>query len=128
MVTPRTLAGHRLVGLDTTIFIYAFEANADFGQASWDLLASVRDRQITGVASTIVLGELLVRPYRSDQPDVARFYEDALTEYPNLDLVPADSAICRTAAELRGRYPTLRLPDAIHLATAVAAGATAFVS
>jgi predicted nucleic acid-binding protein len=59
---------------------------------------------------------------------MADTYQRQLTAFPNLRLVPADAAICRTAARLRAAQRSLRLPDAIHLATALEQGATAFVT
>lgn len=57
---------------------------------------------------------------------------DALSYYRNylglgLDLVPLSAAIAEDAAWLRGRAG-MAVADAVHLATARAAGATAFVT
>ncbi len=60
--------------------------------------------------------------------DLARAYRERLARFPNLSLVAPDVEICERAAELRARITRLRLPDALHLATAIASGASAFVT
>ena len=128
MVAAGVVERHRRVGLDTMVFIYAFEGPREFGRPCTALLASIRDGDRAGVMSTLVLGELLVRPLRENRRDVALRYVELLGRYPNLEQVPADGAICQLAAELRATTPSLRLPDAIHVATALSHGATALVS
>jgi len=125
---PRSLAEHRLVGLDTMVFVYALEDHPELGDPCRRLLAAIQEGRSRAVASALVLGELLVRPYRENRPDIARRYSDLLVGYRNLELVTADRAICETAAQLRGREPSLRLPDAVHVATAISKGATALVT
>ena len=84
--------------------------------------------QVRGVASTLVLAELLVLPFaKGDRVTVDR-YVRRLSTFPNLRLVAPDVAICRTAARLRAERRALRLPDAIHLATAIESKASAFVT
>lgn len=50
-----------------------------------------------------------------------------LTTFPNLRLLDVNRSIAEGAARLRATYG-LALPDAVQIATAVAAGATGFVS
>jgi predicted nucleic acid-binding protein len=47
--------------------------------------------------------------------------------FPHLTLYPIDPPIAEVASDLRATYP-LRAPDALHLATAIVAGAEAFVT
>ena len=128
MVAPRALEQHRLIGIDTTVFVYAFDAHPEFGAACEAVLRSVEAGRVEAVMSTLVLSELLVRPFRLSRMDVAARYVDALARHPHLVQVPADGPICQLAAKLRGQVPALRLPDAVHMATALAKGATALVS
>jgi predicted nucleic acid-binding protein len=110
------------------VFVYAFENHPEFGPACRSLLSSIQIGSTLAIASTLVLGELLVRPFRDNRPDIARGYTELLAAYPNLEQVPADASICESAAQLRAQWPALRLPDAIHIATALSKRATAFVS
>ncbi|MEM3658319.1 MAG: PIN domain-containing protein, partial [Candidatus Hadarchaeum sp.] len=69
----------------------------------------------------------LVKPLREGRPEVARDYRDLLTTYPELALIPVDAEIAERAADLRACYG-LRTPDALQVATALHAGATAFLT
>src|SRR5712691_5573919 len=88
VVTPRALVQHRLVGLDSTVFVYAFENHPEFGPACRSLLNSIQIGSTLAIASTLVLGELLVRPFRDNRPDIARRYTELLAAYPNLEQIP----------------------------------------
>jgi predicted nucleic acid-binding protein len=114
--------------VDTSVFIYALERKSPFALAAEAVLHAVIEGHPTAAISKLVLAELLVVPYRAQRPDVASKYVHYLESYPNLTLVAPGVEICRTAARLRGEVSALKLPDAIHLATAVASGATAFVT
>jgi predicted nucleic acid-binding protein len=110
------------------VFIYDWEQHPLFGTAAGAVLVAVETGALTAVASTLLLAELLVGPYRAGRPRAADAYARRLTAFPNLRLVPPDVVVCRAAARLRGATPGLRLADAVHVATALESGATAFVT
>ena len=119
MVNPRALAAHRRVGLDTSIFVYALERRSPFAPAAEAVLQAVIERRPTAAISTLVVAELLVVPYRAKRPDLASQYVQYLVAFPNLTLLAPGVEVCRVAASLRGNTAALKLPDAIHLATAI---------
>jgi uncharacterized protein len=81
----------------------------------------------TAATSTITMTELLVQPYRdSAEQRVNEFYA-LLATYPNLDWTAANLEIADTAARIRATH-RLRTPDALLAATAIHAGATAFIT
>jgi len=121
------LAGHRLIALETSIWIYYFEGSADFGRAAAAVLEAVSAGQVAAVASELVLLELLVAPLRKGAQDVADEIEMTLLHFPHLELAPVTRAVLVHAAEFRARY-RLRTPDAIMVATAVESGATLAVT
>lgn len=121
------LAGHRLVALDTSVWIYHFEGSAAYGQAADSVLEAIAQGHIEAVASELVLLELLVAPLKKGAQDVADEIELALLHFPHLQLAPATRTVLTGAAEFRARYG-LRTPDAIMLATAVECGATLAVT
>jgi predicted nucleic acid-binding protein len=121
------LAGHRLVALDTSIWIYHFEGSGAYGQAADSVLEAIARGHIAAVASELVLLELLVAPLKKGAPDVADEIEMALLHFPHLELAPVTRAVLVRAAEIRARYG-LRTPDAIMVATAVESGATLAVT
>ena len=121
------LTGHRLVALDTSVWIYHFEGSAGLGQAADRVLEAIAQGRIEAVASELVLLELLVAPLKKGAPDIADEIELALIHFPNLQLVPVTRAVLLRSAEIRARHG-LRTPDAIMLATAIECGATLAVT
>ena len=121
------LSGHRLVALDTSVWIYHFEGSAAYGRAADSVLEAVTEGKIGAVASELVLLELLVAPLKKGAQDVADEIELTLQHFPNLQLAPVTRAVLVRAAEIRARYG-LRTADAIMLATAVESGATLAVT
>jgi predicted nucleic acid-binding protein len=121
------LAGHRLIALDTSIWIYHFEGSAAHGPTADSVLEAVSEGQVAGVASELVLLELLVAPLKKGAQDIADEIELTLLHFPHLQLAPVAYTVLLRAAEIRARYG-LRTPDAIMVATAVESGATLAVT
>ncbi len=118
---------HKRVLIDTGVWIYHFEQHTDFGAAAGQVIESLEDGRFGGVASELTLLELTVRPLQLGRQDVADDYEVLLGYFPNLELVPISREILMEAAALRARH-RLRTPDAIQIATGLAAGATLAVT
>ena len=121
------LAGHRLIALDTSVWIYHFEGSTALGQAADSVLEAISRGRIGAIASELVLLELLVAPLKKGAQDVADELEMALAHFPNLELMPVTRTVFVRAAEIRARY-ALRTPDSIVLATAMESGATLAVT
>jgi predicted nucleic acid-binding protein len=121
------LAAHAILGLDTPVFIYHLEAHPHYLPLTQVLLAGVQAGRWTAVTSTVTVMELTVRPWQLDRPAVAREYEALLAHFPHLTLVDVTREVARRAAQLRARH-RLRPADALQAATALVAGATAFVT
>lgn len=127
MVDPRRLVARlereALVALDTTPFIYHLEDTAPYSDLTEALFAWIARPGGRAVTSTLTLLEVLVGPYRArDEARVNEFYA-RLTTFPHLEWVPPSFEVADRAAGIRAAHGT-RVPDAIHLATARAAGAT----
>lgn len=132
MVAPprarrRDYQGHQRVLIDTNVWLYHLEGNAEFGTAASELLSAVEHGVIEGVASELTLLELQVRPLRLKRQDIADHYEILLDHFPHLLLAPIIRDILGLAAVLRAKY-NLKTPDAIVLATGIRHGATLAVS
>jgi predicted nucleic acid-binding protein len=81
----------------------------------------------SAVTSTIVLTEILVQPYRTQNlPQAERFYA-LLTTVPNLEWTAPSLPTAKLAAALRASY-RLQTPDAFIAAAAIICNATAFVT
>lgn len=121
------LTGHRVIALDTSVFIYHFEAHPNYHRLTDQILRAVQSGQVQGVTSTVTLMELTVRPWQLAQAQVARHYEILLSNFPNLTLCDVNRDVARKAAQLRAS-DKLRPADALQVATALVSGATLFVT
>ncbi|MGA3019499.1 MAG: PIN domain-containing protein [Bryobacteraceae bacterium] len=121
------LRRHRLISLDTSVFIYQLESNARYLPLTDHIFSWLEGPHSKAVTSTITMTELLVQPYReSDDQRVDEFY-GLLSTYPNLDWIAPNLEIADVAARLRALH-RLQTPDALQAATAEHAGATGFIT
>ena len=113
--------------IDANVFIYAIERNEHFGSAAQRVLQTVLLGPGSAFTSELTLAEVLVQPFRSKNQTLIALYEDLLTDATKLTLVPVTRPILRTAAELRAAS-NQKLPDSIHLATALSSGCSIMVT
>ncbi len=106
------------VYLDTNLFIYAVEAIAPYAEHVKSLFEAADRGQIRLVVSSLALAETLVMPYRKGDDILITAYRELFTHPPaGLLVAQLDAAVLEQAARLRATVDSLRLPDAIHLAT-----------
>jgi predicted nucleic acid-binding protein len=112
---------------DSDVLIYAIVPGHELGRPVRALFppeAGDRSDVIVGIGSVLLLPELLTKPSREQS-------ENELAELgallSRLDLRPADLATAELATSLGASYG-LRAVDAVHLATAVVAGADRFLT
>lgn len=123
----RALADHRILGLDTPLFIYHLEANRSFLHLTQELFSGIQEGRWQAITSTITLLEVTVPAWRQSQESVARQYETLLINFPNLTVLDISREVARRAAQLRAMY-SLRTPDALQVAASQVGGATVFVT
>ena len=114
-----------LVALDTMVLIYALEGNERYGPRAREVLRRVEVGEWRAVIASLVVTEVLTAPLKVGRTGIADMHFRFLERLPNLDIAPMTVEVARVAAELRAEHG-LGTPDAIHLATARVAGATAF--
>jgi predicted nucleic acid-binding protein len=115
--------------LDSNVFIYAFEAVAGpLRQAIAQLFRQIYSGQCVSGTSLIARCEVLVRPLRLRQTELADRYRSLLSGDSIVSIYGLDERTADLAAELRADYPTLKLPDALHIATAIQRGCDALVT
>lgn len=123
----QVLSRHRLIALDSCVMIYHLEGDESFAPAAGQVLSRVQQGRNSAVMSTLALLEIQVGPYRKDAQDLADRYYALLSAWPNCRWIPLTYPIADRAARLRAQYG-IATPDAIHLATAIEAGAGLFVT
>jgi predicted nucleic acid-binding protein len=116
LVILNAIRGER-VYLDTNIFIYALEGYPDFVDELTELFESLDEGNLSAVTSELTLAEVLVRPFIDGNTERHTAYQQALQSSEVLEVVPVSRDVLIEAALIRS-ITNLRLPDAIHAATA----------
>jgi predicted nucleic acid-binding protein len=115
------------VYLDANFFIYALEAVQPWARAAGEILAALDRGDLTAVTSELSLAECLVKPLERGHTDVVEAYLAMLKDRRSLSVLPVTREILVEAATLRARS-RIKLPDAIHAATALQEGCSSFLT
>lgn len=107
------------VYLDTNVFIYALEGHELFAEAARRVMQTVCANPANCITSELTLAEVLVLPIKQKNQRLTENYLEVLTGQSNVSLAPVTREILIDAAHLRSSS-RVKLPDAIHLATAIA--------
>ncbi|MDP2801626.1 MAG: PIN domain-containing protein [Phreatobacter sp.] len=92
----------------------------------WDMAGAGR---ISVVTSWLTLSEVLVVPMRDKEDGLVMAYQDLFAgQMVPITLIDVSVDVLTSAARLRARWPALKLPDAVHLASAEKADCDVFVS
>lgn len=121
-------AGTPRVYLDANVFIAAFENVGAHSDHAWWILRAIEDGEIAGMTSEITLAEIMVRPLEIGAADLAAGYEKMITSTQRFEVLTVSREILVSAAAVRARRSSIKLPDAIHIATAQACSCPFFVS
>jgi predicted nucleic acid-binding protein len=121
------LASYRLVGLDTSIFIYQFEDHLIYRPLASEILDGVERGKWEAVTSVITLMEIAVRPFQIGSIQAAREYEALLVNFPHLQILDLNRDMARGAAMLRAEF-NLRPVDALQAAACLTKGCQAWVT
>lgn len=128
----------RMDAFDADVLIYAAQVDHPMGAVIRRLFASAAERDpesppqeaaetalpAAGIGSVLLLPETLTKPHRTQSRDELAALAALLSR---LDLRPVDEHTALAATSLGAAYG-LRAADAVHLATAVVAGADRFIT
>jgi len=114
----------KFIALDTNIFIYYFNKHKKFGPYSKSIISNLVAKRQKAIVSTITISELL--SLKSDDAVILKL-KQAFLEIPNLTLIDVDHEIAEEAARISRIYD-FRLPDCIHLSTALSQDVDYFVT
>jgi len=111
--------------LDASVVIAYLAANESVSPIARVVIDEfIAGERNAAVLSTLAAGEILVRPYQSG---TARAVAFEVLDMPGLTLCSVDFLVAAEAARMRSES-SLRLPDAIVLATGVLTSATCLVT
>lgn len=112
---------------DTNIFIYALEDVEEYKVQINALFLHIQNLGCLIITSDLTLAECLVKPLQNkDESSVSR-YESSIKNTNDMSVLAVSKTILKAAAQNKADYKN-KLPDAIHLATALESGCKAFVT
>jgi predicted nucleic acid-binding protein len=127
-VTIEDLAArHRRVALDANTLVYLLEVPDPLGRVTAAILDAAESGRLTVVLATLALAEIAVGPVRGGDETIVERYADEIRDLRGVQIVPLTADIAVDVGVIRARH-RIRLADAIHLATARQAGASAIVT
>ena len=106
------------VYLDTNVFVYALEEHPTYAPALAELFDAIDAGTLHAVKSELALGEGLVKPFMDGDVRLQAAYQDAIRESSSLHVAAVSRQVLVGAARVRAENPSIKLPDAIHDATA----------
>lgn len=113
--------------IETAPLIYYVEANPIYIQRMDAIIDAVENQPIRAYSSVITLAEVLIQPLRTGDKVLEQEYRNILVNNESYQLIPITVHVAEIAADLRARY-NLRIPDALHVASALRAGCDAFLT
>lgn len=105
--------------LDSNVFIYALEGFLEFAEICRGILLGLDQGLITCTTSELTLAEVLVHPFMKNDAAILGSYRDLVRDQEHLSLRPVTRSILEESARIRAEVGGT-LPDAIHVATALA--------
>lgn len=112
---------------DANIFIYAMETDGERGLLARLWIMQVDRGRVHALTSELTLAEVLPHPIADRDEELVDAYHRLLAPWPTLSVLPVDRSTILHAAQLRADLKA-DLPDAIHLATAIDAQCTGFLT
>ena len=116
------------VYLDSNVFIAAMENPGAHSDHAWWIFHANDQGEIAAVTSELTLAEVLVKPIELGEASLMAAYEEMIASDRDFEVIPIRRDILVNAARLRAKRRSIRLPDAVHIATALAAECSYMVS
>lgn len=111
---------------DTNVLIYLIENHPIYREKIASLIESLDKLGCVIITSELTLAECLVKPFAEDDKKSQAIYIDSIKTSEFLQVKPVSQKILVEAARLRSMFKN-KLPDSIHLATALEASCDVFV-
>lgn len=114
--------------LDANCVIYLVELDLIWAPKVIARVSSLRRGGARIAVGDLARTECLAQPFLTGNAAVIADYQ-AFFNDPNVDVLPLKSAVCETAARIRAASVfQLRVPDCLHLATAIEHGCDLFLT
>ncbi len=113
--------------LDTNVVIAIVEGREDLRVQVECLFEAIGAQQALAITSQLTWAESLVLPLRNHDTTLKNRFDGLFCELTGLEVKPVDLGVLMTAAQLRADLG-VKMPDAIHLATALMTGCEGVLS
>ena len=113
--------------LDANILIYALEASTQDGVLAGRWLKRIDDGRIIAATSELTIVEVLPRPIAQADTALAEAYRRMLEGSDSFMVLPVSRVVLEGAVLLRAEFGG-ETPDAVHVATALAARCHGFLT
>jgi predicted nucleic acid-binding protein len=113
--------------IDTAPFIYLIEEHPEFAEK---VKAYFIDRFKSGdefLTSVVTISEFSVKPHRDQRLELIVQLQDFI-DHTGIDVLPISLTHAELAAQLRGKYPSLKGMDAFQVAVAIDEGCEKFLT
>lgn len=115
------------VYFDTNVFIYALDGHEDYAPVLERLFSTIFDKGLEVITSELTLAECLVKPVKDGNDEAVQQFENHIQNSSMLAVKPVTRGILKSSAYARSQL-NLKLPDAIHMATAIEYGCRTFIT
>jgi len=106
------------VYFDTNIFIYAIDGHEEYQDLLQNMFEHIAENKILVITSELTLAECLVKPMRDENKESIEQYTNHIKTSELLKVKAVSRNILISSADTRNKLG-LKLPDAIHMATAI---------
>ncbi len=112
--------------LDANVFVYAAINTEEVGKKARTLLQKIQQGEEQAATSALTFDEVFWS-IKKRKPELASETCQALLNFPNLEIIPADRELVLSALKIINEC-NLAPRDALHAATAIAAKASCIIS
>ncbi|MEX0617249.1 MAG: PIN domain-containing protein [Candidatus Woykebacteria bacterium] len=119
-------SSHKIIFIDTNVFIYALEDNPNFPAAK-EIFRLIKEKHKETYTSVISLLEASVKLFDLGQKEKIEEYLNFISGHGLIQILDINKSVSIKAAEIRSKY-RFKTPDSIQLAAAILARATLFIT
>lgn len=106
------------VYFDTNVFIYSLDGYEEYYGLLKTIFSHIAENHLLVVTSELTLAECLVKPVKDENKEATKQFEQYIQTSEIMKVKPVSRGILRQSANVRAEQG-LKLPDAIHMATAI---------
>lgn len=116
-----------VIALDSNIFIRALDDPGPLGRKAIETLEDIKKTTSTVFISVMVLEEFFVKVYKEGKERDSKDILEFINMEGLVQLIDVNKEIALLAAKIRADF-NIKAPDALHLASAIEAGAKTFIT